>query len=266
MVTASVWFLIVAFFVMQLKATMSTSQQEHRLCVAIPTVCLWAGLVSLLALVSISRVFIATHFPHQVFLGILVGVSLAYMLKKDGRIAKVTNLNQCFVISLILITVTLLCYYVLSRAVYDPSLSLSKAQKWCIDPSYIHLDTTPFYALVRDAGTTCGIGLAYSLVNVCGITKPYSLRSVPVDNGTKLSTGQESSSLLNRSLKILLSLFSLQVLELLTLPRSHILVFYVFGYAKNVLIPVIVVFLVPYICSFIHSKCGKLYAWHAKRQ
>ena len=202
------------------------------------TVTVWSVLFTILVLVSVSRVFIATHFPHQVFLGTVIGIIVASVVKSYNSV--LVNVSRsaiyCAICSLALIGTTLLAYFTLSLLVYDPSTSVRKAQKWCVKASYIHLDTTPFYALVRDAGVTIGIGISVSMV-VSSVRGRMNWRG--------LSPSQ--MSLLSQSLKIILSILLLQLLEVISLPKSTPLLFYIAGYIRCSLIPIIVIFLVPNI-------------------
>ena len=127
-------------------------------------------------------------------------------------------------------------YHLPFTIVYDPSISVTKARKWCVKASYIHLDTTPFYALVCDAGVTIGIGISVSMV-VSSVRGRMNWRG--------LSPSQ--MSLLSQSLKIIISMLLLQLLEVISLPESSPLLFYIAGYVRCSVIPIIVIFLVPNI-------------------
>ena len=47
-------------------------------------------------------------------------------------------------------------YWLLSVSGMDPAWSIRFAQKWCARSDWVHLSTTPFNALVRDASALCG--------------------------------------------------------------------------------------------------------------
>ena len=236
MVTSAVSCLLLFWVMNSLKETVL--RQAHFWKRFFITVTVWSVLFTILVLVSVSRVFIATHFPHQVFLGTIIGIIVASVVKSyNSVLVKVSrSAIYCAICSLTLIGTTLLAYFTLSLLVYDPSTSVRKAQKWCVKASYIHLDTTPFYALVRDAGVTIGIGISVSMV--VSFVKGRM-------NWKGLSPSQ--MSLLSQSLKIILSILLLQLLEVLSLPKSSPLLFYIAGYIRCSLIPIIVIFLVPNI-------------------
>lgn len=197
------------------------------------TATIWSVLLTILCLVSLSRVFIATHFPHQVILGTIIGLLVACTVRKHSSVVFEVScsVSYCIVCSIVLVVTTFASHFVLSVLIYDPSISVTKAQKWCVKPSFVHLDTTPFYALVRDAGAVLGLGISFTRAKM--------------NNWRGLSTFQVH--LLSKSLKIILSVFLLQLLEAISLPKSNSLLFYVAGYGRCTLIPVIVILFVPMI-------------------
>ena len=236
MVTSAVLCLVVLWLMNSLRETL---HQAHFLNRFIITTTIWSILLTILSLVSLSRVFIATHFPHQVILGTVIGLLVACTVRKhSSALFEVSqSVFYCTVCSIGLILSTLSSHFILSVLIYDPSISVTKAQKWCVKPSYIHLDTTPFYALVRDSGVALGLGISFSIVRSvtrAGMNNQRGLRSVQIP-------------LLSKSLKIILSVFLLQLLEALSLPKSNALLFYVAGYARCALIPIIIIFVVPMI-------------------
>lgn len=205
----------------------------------IVTLSLWAVLMIILVFVSVSRVFIATHFPHQVIMGTVIGLILALVVQnyKTVLINMSVSVRYCALCSLLLVTTTLASYLFLSFLVYDPSISVTKAQKWCIKPSYIHLDTTPFYAMVRDSGATLGLGISVGIVS----------SAVRGGNWRGLRVGVGQLSLLSASFKVVLSILLLQLLEAISLPKSSPLLFYVAGYVRCAFIPIIVILIIPMI-------------------
>lgn len=241
MVTSAVLCLFVVWLMTSLKKTFL--RQAHFFSRFIITTTVWSVLLIILALVSVSRIFIATHFPHQVVMGTVIGIIVASAVKKYNSILlKISHsVLHCAVCSVTLIATTLVCYFVLSILVYDPSISVSKAQKWCIKPSYIHLDTTPFYALVRDSGATLGLGISFAIIAFAFRTRRNN------NNYYWRGLSNIQMQLLSTSLKIPLSILLLQLLEVISLPKTSPLLFYVAGYVRCTIIPVIVIFIVPTI-------------------
>lgn len=238
MITSAVLCLLVSWLL--------DSIQENLLCnmsilgKLIVKLSLWVALMIILIFVSVSRVFIATHFPHQVIMGTVIGLIVALVVKnyKTVLINMSGSVRYCALCSLTLVTSTFASYLFLSFLVYDPSISVAKAQKWCIKPSYIHLDTTPFYAMVRDSGATLGLGISVGSVS-------SAVRGRGNWPGLHVGIGQLSS--LSASLKVTLSILLLQLLEVISLPKSSPLLFYVAGYVRCAFIPIVVILIVPLI-------------------
>uniref|UniRef100_A0A8C1NY85 Glucose-6-phosphatase n=1 Tax=Cyprinus carpio TaxID=7962 RepID=A0A8C1NY85_CYPCA len=102
----------------------------------------------------VSRVFIAAHFPHQVIAGVVSGQLHCISLL----------LFRSYVHTILcLVFIALGLYALLDAASIDPYWSLMKAQKWCIQPEWVHLDTTPFAGLLRNTGALFGLGLSLHL-------------------------------------------------------------------------------------------------------
>lgn len=237
MVTSAVLCLLVLWLMSSLKEKFLCN--AHSLSRFIIYATIWSMLFTVLSLVSLSRVFIATHFPHQVVLGTVTGIFLAFSVRKHSSLLLKISHSVAFsaIWSIGMFVITLFSYFILSILVYDPLISVTKAQRWCIKPSYIHLDTTPFYALVRDTGTTLGLGISF-------VTVEFALRA-GMNNWR--SSRNIQMPLLSRALKIILSVVLLQLLEVISLPKSSPLLFYVAGFCRCALIPVIVIFVVPMI-------------------
>ena len=236
MVTSAVLCLVSLWLMNSLREMLHHAHFFSRFIIATT---IWSVLLTVLCLVSLSRVFIATHFPHQVILGTILGLLVACIVRKHSSVVFEISCSvfYCIVCSIVLVVTTLASHFVLSVLIYDPSISVTKAQKWCVKPSFVHLDTTPFYALVRDAGAVLGLGISFHIVG--------SVTRAKMNNWRGLSTFQVP--LLSRSLKIILSVFLLQLLEAISLPKSNPLLFYVAGYGRCTLIPVIVILFVPMI-------------------
>uniref|UniRef100_A0A8C1UZ89 Glucose-6-phosphatase catalytic subunit 1 n=1 Tax=Cyprinus carpio TaxID=7962 RepID=A0A8C1UZ89_CYPCA len=115
---------------------------------------LWALFWGVQVCVSVSRVFIAAHFPHQVIAGVAFNrVSWIYSASLKSYVHTI----------LCLVFIALGLYALLDAASIDPYWSLMKAQKWCIQPEWVHLDTTPFAGLLRNTGALFGLGLSLHL-------------------------------------------------------------------------------------------------------
>uniref|UniRef100_A0A8C1Z0S6 Glucose-6-phosphatase catalytic subunit 1 n=1 Tax=Cyprinus carpio TaxID=7962 RepID=A0A8C1Z0S6_CYPCA len=116
---------------------------------------LWALFWGVQVCVSVSRVFIAAHFPHQVIAGVVSGQLVSWIYS--------ASLKSYVHTILCLVFIALGLYALLDAASIDPYWSLMKAQKWCIQPEWVHLDTTPFAGLLRNTGALFGLGLSLHL-------------------------------------------------------------------------------------------------------
>lgn len=130
--------------------------------------------------VRISRVFIATHFPHQVNLCLLAGEfhflhsqthSLLYVVHKRFNIcfSKMFRYAGCwgvwsypFSVQLKLESVPMLfspfavwCYLLFKVMDIDLLWSVTKTKKWCANREWIHLDTSPIPDLSSCEGDSC---------------------------------------------------------------------------------------------------------------
>uniref|UniRef100_A0A8C1NU79 Glucose-6-phosphatase n=1 Tax=Cyprinus carpio TaxID=7962 RepID=A0A8C1NU79_CYPCA len=123
---------------------------------------LWALFWGVQVCVSVSRVFIAAHFPHQVIAGVVSGIAVAKAFNRVSWIYSASLKSYVHTI-LCLVFIALGLYALLDAASIDPYWSLMKAQKWCIQPEWVHLDTTPFAGLLRNTGALFGLGLSLHL-------------------------------------------------------------------------------------------------------
>ncbi len=128
-------------------------------------------------------------------------------------------------------------FYVLLKAVgVDLLWTLAKAQKWCVNPDWVLLDSTPFASLLRNMGTLFGLGLGLHL------------------SGYSESAGRKHSSVSFRTGCIGVSLVLLQLLDKMTFSSSNQLLFYSLSFCKSAVALVIPTALVPGVICWISSK------------
>ncbi|XP_034549520.1 glucose-6-phosphatase 2-like isoform X2 [Notolabrus celidotus] len=140
--------------------------------------CLWMAFWVIQISVCISRIFIATHFPHQVILGVF---------------------------------------------------AVTKAKKWCANPDWIHLDTTPFAGLVRNLGALFGLGLAVNsqmFIQSCKGKNAYNTRF--------------------KLMCVTATLTSLQLYDFIKMPTHTEALFYISSFCKSASVPLGVVAVIPY--------------------
>jgi len=118
--------------------------------------------IAMVCLVSLSRVFIATHFPHQVIVGAVVGILMAVSVQKlSSNNSRGVLLHQSsLLIACTLLAIALVLFYTLRLCGLNPTSSVDLALQHCFHRHWVHIDTTLFFAVVRDVGSLCGISLA----------------------------------------------------------------------------------------------------------
>lgn len=128
-------------------------------------------------------------------------------------------------------------FYVLLKAMgVDLLWTMAKAQKWCIHPDWVLLDSTPFASLLRNMGTFFGLGLGLHL------------------SGYSETAGRKHSSVSFRTGCIGVSLVLLQLLDKMTFSSNNKLLFYSLSFCKSAVALVIPTALVPGVICWISSK------------
>ncbi|XP_058476387.1 glucose-6-phosphatase a, catalytic subunit, tandem duplicate 1 [Solea solea] len=180
------------------------------------------GLVELV--VCMSRVYMAAHFPHQVVAGVITGISVAVVVSKEKRIYS-ASMRTYFFTTLFLTSFAIGFYLLLKSVGVDLLWTLEKAQKRCIRPEWVHMDSTPFASLLRNMGTLFGLGL--------GLHSPFHAGIKKTSAAFKLGC-------------IILSLFLLQLLNTWTFSSENHGIFYTLSFGKNVAALLIPTTLVPW--------------------
>ncbi|XP_077392948.1 glucose-6-phosphatase 2-like isoform X2 [Festucalex cinctus] len=198
--------------------------------------CLWAAFWIIQTSVCVSRVFIATHFPHQVILGLLAGMLVAEAFEHIPSIFN-ASLRAYIQTNVFLCTVALGFYLLLTLAGVDPLWSVTKAKRWCANPDWIHLDTTPFAGLVRNLGALFGLGLA--------VNSEMFIQSCKGKNGHKIRF---------KLMCLAATLTTLQVYDVVKIPTHTEALFYVLSFCKSASIPLVVVALIPYCVGLMMGE------------
>ncbi|XP_053296067.1 glucose-6-phosphatase 2 isoform X2 [Pleuronectes platessa] len=189
---------------------------------------LWMAFWIIQMSVCISRVFIATHFPHQVILGLLSGMLVAAVFDHIPSVysasLKVYIQTDVFLFSFAV------CFYLLLKVMgIDLLWSVTKAKKWCVNPEWIHLDTSPFAGLLRNLGALFGLGLA--------VNSEMFLQSCKGKNGNKTRF---------KLMCVAATLTCLQLLDLMKMPTHTEVLFYALSFCKSASVPLAVVAVIPY--------------------
>lgn len=144
----------------------------------------WVSYFGLIAAVSVSRVFLGCHFPHQCLAGAALGLILArwvcsYESKAGHYIAA----------SAVLFASAFGTFGILQMFGFDPAWTIQLAMKHCVKREYIHLDTAPFFSIMRYCGFAlgCGLGLMFPLRRYAPISIPLPAKDVAsiVADGSK---------------------------------------------------------------------------------
>ncbi|XP_077357710.1 glucose-6-phosphatase 3 [Festucalex cinctus] len=181
-----------------------------------------------LVLVSISRVFVLAHFPHQVVTGSIAGFVIARYLNRRVPVKR----SFWFFVSIaaFLLHSTLMMHAVLKQLGVDLNWSLALAKKWCTHSEWLRPDVAPFTSLARDCGALLGLGLAQCW-------KP---------GGWPLPPGQQVVSLV-------LTVAALYLLFCVPLPLQPMVIYYTLFFVKYAIMPQIVV-MMPGLVFFVMRK------------
>ncbi|XP_043910608.1 glucose-6-phosphatase catalytic subunit 1-like [Protopterus annectens] len=200
---------------------------------------LWMAFWGIQVCVSLSRIFLAAHFPHQVIAGVISGMAVAEAFGHIGLIYR-ASLKRYVSITLFLFFFALGFYLLLKVFGVDLLWSVEKAKRWCVNAEWVHIDTTPFAGLLRNLGTLFGLGLA--------------LNSQLYTESCKGKQGQEFKFKLYC---IVSSLIILHLFDSFKPPAKIELLFYFLSFCKSAAVPLTAVAIIPYCISHItrtHDK------------
>ncbi|XP_012891562.1 PREDICTED: glucose-6-phosphatase isoform X2 [Dipodomys ordii] len=192
---------------------------------------LWLGYWAVQLNVCLSRIYLAAHFPHQVVAGVLSGIAVAETFNHIQSIYK-ASLKKYFFITLFLFSFAIGFYLLLKGLGVDLLWTVEKAKRWCQQPEWVHIDTTPFASLLKNLGTLFGLGLA--------------LNSSMYKESCK---GKSSKALSFRLSCIVLSLVLLHLFDSLKPPSKIELIFYALSFCKSATVPLASASLIPYCLS-----------------
>jgi len=218
MATASVWFIVLYSFFLWFKEKRFPGRR-------ILQIIAWSAYVAALYGVSVSRLYIAAHFPHQCLLGIGLGVMIAKGVKELP--VDRFRLGTYIAVTIVMFGSVAAIYAGMPFLGVDPSRTVNKAVKYCINKNWVHLDTTPLYSIMRYVGYFLGTGIALSIRK------------------------QVKSSGLNRLLILVLSFFACKFSESVRIPSDNLRLFYAASFGLNVLIPVAFIAVIPMLVTAV---------------
>ncbi|XP_028446497.1 glucose-6-phosphatase 2 isoform X4 [Perca flavescens] len=221
--SACVWYVMITS-ALNLTRPSSTVTSVFRLLRS----CLWMAFWLIQISVCISRVFIATHFPHQVILGLSAGMLVAAAFDHIPLVYN-ASLKVYLQTNILLFSLAICFYLILKLTDSDPLWSVTKAKKWCANPDWIHLDTTPFAGLVRNLGVLFGLGLSVNsqmFIHSCKGKNSYKTRF--------------------KLMCVTASLTFLQLYDFIKMFSHTEVLFYILSFCKSASVPFGVVAVVPY--------------------
>ncbi|XP_076309714.1 glucose-6-phosphatase catalytic subunit 1-like [Tachypleus tridentatus] len=221
MVSAAVWYILITAFLEKSEAI----KKNHTNMLASVS---WSVYTILLCVVSLSRVYLAAHFPHQCLLGMIIGCGLAITMNKISLDR--LKLTHYVIATFGLLGSAMATYGVLHVLGLNPLWSVDRAVKWCAKQEYIHLDTTPFFSMMRYCGFMLGTGIGLNSV----FDKKAS--EVPFSSGMKITSA-------------ILAIGVAKLSERVPLPKFNIAFFYFSAFVANTILPFLMIAMVPYIVS-----------------
>lgn len=191
----------------------------------------WARVMPILAYctfllaVGLSRIYLLSHFPHQVVSGLITGAALGWLL--TPRVPVERELSFYGLTSLALLLGASIIYWFLLSLGLDLSWSINLAMKWCERPEWVHLDSRPFASLSRNSGAALGLGIAIHSPCYASVRRAY------LGNGQKIAC-------------LVLAMGLLGPMNWVGHP-TQISLFYIFNFLKFTLWPCLVLALVPWV-------------------
>lgn len=165
------------------------------------------------------------------------GVLVADVVSREKWIYN-ASMKKYFYTTLFLTSFAVGFYLLLKALGVDLLWTLEKAQKWCVKPEWVHLDSTPFASLLRNMGTLFGLGL--------GLHSPLYTETKKKKTSTSFTMGC-----------IIVSLFLLQLLDGWTFSSENLMTFYFLSFGKSAVALLIPTTLVPWALCWMGGMGGK---------
>lgn len=227
MVTAAVFYILIESLLRQ-----SRSQTKS----AMVNRFVWSVYTVILCTVSLSRVYLAAHFPHQCIMGSIIGVAVAMLVSNANTDALK---RKHYIMGSAAMFISAMSVYAMIKSMgMDPLWSVNRAIKWCDKPENVHVDNTPFFSMIRYCGFLLGMGF--------GLFSPiYALASK-----VHFSTSMKIAS-------AILAVSFAKASELIVLPKGNMQVLYVLSFALNAILPYVYIAVVPYVVAKVWPSKGQ---------
>lgn len=233
MLTAAVWFVLIS--------AVLRHYQKHKLPTLGPLrVFLWLFYVCSIIGVTISRLYLSAHFPHQCVLGAGLGLLVAVVVYRSNL--RNIKLATYVVGTVFMLTVVAATYATLILVLkVDPGWTIAKAVKWCLKKEHVHMDTTPFFSIMRYTGFFLGTGIGLNAAPEPLVVRPANL-----------SRPNESMKVRSINfLKAVISIALIHALNLIRIPSGNLPVFYALSFLMNTVQPILFICIVPKIISLL---------------
>ncbi|CAM9271411.1 unnamed protein product [Lampetra planeri] len=249
--SACVWYVMVTAALESDLCTKRKPFSDHRrLC----RVALWLLFWFIQINVCVSRVFVATHFPHQVILGLLGGILVAEVF---GRVRLIhgARLHAHAAVCALLLLVALLVHDGAARLAHvDVDWSVELARKRCLRAEWVHVDTTPFAGLARGLGALFGLGLGLHVRD-----RFLTGASSEVGDEKEEEERVAAASPAFQGCCIAASLLAVHILEwIVPMPQRAGGLFCFVAFCRSVLGPVAVVAATPYCVRMLVEPLAKV--------
>lgn len=182
-------------------------------------------------MVLMSRVLIGCHFIHQVLMGLIVAAILNIICEHYSDRLEEASFKSMLIMSLCSGLGAFLIYFIWTWVGFNPSFSIPLAQKYCLNPNWVHLDSTPFLSVMRSSGTLFGLAIC-KLIQCYTKPSPY-----------------HSLQFAHAPITVIVTVLSLCLWNSVSMGTniSHV-VFYTASFVRYTLLPIIVTIFVP-ICT-----------------
>lgn len=177
---------------------------------------LWFGYACAVALISIARLRLATHFPHQVVLGASAGLAGGWLVWNLPIERLQRKHFYAFAAAMFLWAV--LTYFGLQLLGVDPNRTVQLALKHCAVRAYVKMSTTPWHSVYRNSALLLATGFC--------ATNPAWTKVV----------SQARMGLKQQIPIAILSFVTAQALASIPYPHQPTYIFYTCAFIKNVLI------------------------------
>jgi glucose-6-phosphatase len=222
MVTSAIFFIIFDFVLLR--------KQMQKLRIPI-----WTTYLLMIVTVSISRLYISAHFPHQVVYGAVLGWVVANLVLRYHIKFEMANRSQYILTTLFLFGSAMATYFALNALGFDAGWSVKKAIKFCQHSEWVHLDNSPLFSLMRYTGFLLGFGLGLHSSFFKQIQRlHFTLRM-------KFTTA-------------LISIVITKLSELIVQPKSNVYMLYLFGFVMSSTLGFIYSGLAPYLSTKFASR------------